>query len=53
MFFLLSVVGPVSGFDDVIADYFPPAPKVSSPPAPAVPPKNATKKSADAFEGLY
>lgn len=45
--------GPVPTFDDIIADYYPPAPKVSTPPAPAVPPKNETKKSANPFEGLF
>jgi pyruvate/2-oxoglutarate dehydrogenase complex dihydrolipoamide acyltransferase (E2) component len=49
----VAVAGPVSNFDDIIADYFPPAPKVSSPPAPAIPPKNATKKGADFLEGLF
>ncbi|EKM55977.1 uncharacterized protein PHACADRAFT_256973, partial [Phanerochaete carnosa HHB-10118-sp] len=43
---------PVPTFDDIIADYYPPAPKVSSAPAPAVPPKNEMKKSVDLFEGL-
>lgn len=47
------VVGPVPDFNDIIADYYPPAPKVNTPPAPAVPPKNETKKVADPFQGLY
>ncbi|GJE87910.1 pyruvate dehydrogenase X component [Phanerochaete sordida] len=48
-----SAPAPVPTFDELIADYFPPAPKVSAAPAPAVPPKNETKKSANPFEGLF
>ena len=52
-FFPRSAPGPVPDFDDIIADYFPPAPKVSTPPAPAIPPKNESKKNADFLDGLF
>ncbi|KIP02644.1 hypothetical protein PHLGIDRAFT_111879 [Phlebiopsis gigantea 11061_1 CR5-6] len=47
------IAGPVPDFDDIIADYYPTAPKVSAPPAPVVPSKNETKKASDPFQGLY